>query len=1026
VVAREDPRLRWDKKWGPLVPHKTFPKKCDICHIPKRWDVMRPDFHFDHLKETKYPLEGAHAKIACLQCHNDRAATKGLVSRSCSGCHEDVHKGTLGLDCKKCHSEVNWKPIESALGQHARTRFPLTGLHATVLCIQCHTRADAKDFSGAPVDCYSCHQADYQKAPNHVSMNFAHTCGDCHTTTTFTGALFDHSTLGANPNCFSCHQTDYQGAKNPPHVGVLPTTCQTCHVTTTWLLSSGGSFDHSSTGFPLTAAHAAATCVECHSPANGGYSITNANCVPCHNTDYGKGSYVTASAPGATPVQHDPVNYPSSSCSNCHGDFAAWTNATGFNHAAIGFPLTGAHNTACANCHSLAGVTLSGNTLTATCATCHQSIDTGHGSYNTATTPANHTATNMPVAQCQTCHGDLTAWTQGKFPNHGTTGFALTGKHATAACATCHDVTPYTSSGGQISSASCVPCHNNDFGTGSYVTASAPGATPVQHDPVGYPTSSCAGCHGDFTAWTNGTAFNHAAIGFPLTGAHNTACANCHSLAGVTLSGNTLTATCATCHQSIDTGHGSYNNAKTPLNHTATNMPVSQCQTCHGDLTAWTQGKFPNHNTTGFPLTGKHATALCATCHDITPYTSSGGQISGASCVPCHNNDFGTGSYVTASAPGATPVQHDPVNYPTSSCASCHGDFSSWLNGTAFNHAAIGFPLTGAHNTACANCHNATFNLSGNTLTATCLTCHLNPSPTTTGSYNTTSPSHASMGWPGTAAACQQCHGDLTAWANGITNAAPLHASFTGGFALIAAHNDSGKTQANGTVVATCVGCHANSNSFISGTSCIPCHQGDYAFASTSAGAASCPTCVMHDPTNYPASNCASCHGDFAAWTNSVGHVHILPLTGFHALTATSAFGTGCANCDNATLGQTHTNWTCSTCHLSLDTGHGDYINATTPIDHDMKNGGLWALPQTCDTCHSYLTVWTTTIAPHPSGTCRTGGGATPWNHGGATSCSDCHSAGTVSSMTAGSSWSCANCHRGHHAGTAPGTCAGG
>ena len=61
-VERGDARIRWDKKWGPLVPHKTFPKKCDLCHVPKRWDVMRPDFHFDHLKETGYALEGAHAE----------------------------------------------------------------------------------------------------------------------------------------------------------------------------------------------------------------------------------------------------------------------------------------------------------------------------------------------------------------------------------------------------------------------------------------------------------------------------------------------------------------------------------------------------------------------------------------------------------------------------------------------------------------------------------------------------------------------------------------------------------------------------------------------------------------------------------------------------------------------------------------------------------------------------------------------------------------------------------------------------
>ncbi len=1001
VERRADTRNLWDKKLGPLVPHKTFPKKCDICHIPKRWDVMRPDFHFDHKKETGYALEGAHGKIACLACHNDRKAAAALISRSCSGCHLDPHKSTLGLDCKRCHSEVNWKPIETALGQHVRTRFPLTGVHATVLCIQCHTRAEAGDYAGAPVDCYSCHQADYTKAPNHVAMNFAHTCQDCHTTTSFADALFDHSKLGANPNCYTCHQVDYQSANNPPHVGVLPTTCQQCHVTTTWLMGSGGTFDHSTFGFPLTAAHASATCVECH--ANNNYSIPNANCVPCHNTDFGTGSYITASAPGATPVRHDPTNYPAANCVNCHGDFSAWTNGGAFNHTAIGFPLVGAHNTACANCHNLPGVTLSGTTLTATCDTCHQSVDTGHGSYST--TSPSHSSMGWPSTPqaCQQCHSDLTSWTND--PTNAallhasfTGGFALTGLHndsgrtngggVIASCDGCH-----ANSNANISGTSCVPCHNAD-----YATASAPGATPVQHDPTNYPTSSCAGCHGDFAAWTNGTAFNHAAIGFPLTGAHNTACANCHNLPGVTLSGNTLTATCATCHQSVDTGHGSYNTATNPMPHNATLTPTTQCQTCHSDLTLWTNGTFTNHGATGFALTGKHA-AACTQCHDISPYTNSGGKISGANCVPCHNTD-----YATASAPGATPVQHDPTNYPTSSCASCHGDFTSWLNGTAFNHAAIGFPLTGAHNTACANCHNlAGVTLSGNTLTVTCLSCHQSID-TGHGSYNSTGPSHSSMGWPATAAACQQCHGDLTSWTNGPTNAAPIHATFTGGFSLTGAHNDSGKTNGGG-VVSSCDGCHANSNSFISGVNCTPCHQQDYANASL-------PTAtVVHDPANYPAANCASCHGDFTSWLNGTAFNHAaagFALTGLH--------NTACANCHNPTLGQSHTGHACAMCHLSYDTGHGDYVNATTPIDHDMKAGGRYALPQACDNCHSYQTVWTTTIVPHPTGNCGDrAGSSTPWTHENSApaSCSDCHTSVTSMSVADGS-FNCSLCHQGN------------
>jgi hypothetical protein len=193
---------------------------------------------------------------------------------------------------------------------------------------------------------------------------------------------------------------------------------------------------------------------------------------------------------------------------------------------------------------------------------------------------------------------------------------------------------------------------------------------------------------------------------------------------------------------------------------------------------------------------------------------------------------------------------------------------------------------------------------------------------------------------------------------------------------------------------------------------------------------------VYHD-SNYPSASCSSCHVNHVAWVNGTSnHTHLMPLTGNHALTITSAFGTGCNNCHNNTLGQTHTDWTCSSCHMNFDTGHGDYVNATNPVDH-VNSKGAWSLPTTCDTCHTYQNSWTTTLNPHsptgngsgtPPATSCSGSGdgfstATPWNHENVVSCSDCHASGSVTSMTAGNSWGCANCHAGHHGGQAPGTC---
>jgi LSD1 subclass zinc finger protein len=300
LSAARDTRDQWDKKWGPLVPHKTFPRKCDLCHIPERWDVLRPDFHFDHLKETGYPLEGAHATAACLRCHNDRGPVSAYVARGCSGCHVDPHRSALGLRCQKCHNEVSWTVMTTAVSQHAQTRFPLVGVHATVECQQCHPRSQAGDFTGAATDCYSCHRTDYLSTqnPNHTSLNF-------------------------------------------------PTTCASCHNTTTWL---NATFDHSFTGFPLTGLHMSPprSCSDCH--VNNNYGLTNTACISCHQTDYN----------GATsPINH--ITSQLTNCQDCHDPSATWNSTPKWTHptgscgggTGTTTPWTHQNVQSCTDCHTL-------------------------------------------------------------------------------------------------------------------------------------------------------------------------------------------------------------------------------------------------------------------------------------------------------------------------------------------------------------------------------------------------------------------------------------------------------------------------------------------------------------------------------------------------------------------------------------------------------------------------------------------------------------------------------------------------
>ena len=55
-VFRKGPQY-WNKDWGPLVPHKSFPGDCDLCHLPDGWESIRPGFSFDHAAETGFERE---------------------------------------------------------------------------------------------------------------------------------------------------------------------------------------------------------------------------------------------------------------------------------------------------------------------------------------------------------------------------------------------------------------------------------------------------------------------------------------------------------------------------------------------------------------------------------------------------------------------------------------------------------------------------------------------------------------------------------------------------------------------------------------------------------------------------------------------------------------------------------------------------------------------------------------------------------------------------------------------------------
>ncbi len=525
------PRQEWSsKKWGPLVPHKNFPGDCSICHLPERWDKLRDDFHFDHEKETGYKLEGAHAGAACLRCHNDRGPVEAYVARGCSGCHVDPHADSLGMDCERCHSQISWEP-QGLVGEHARTRFPLSGSHVIAACESCHAGAPAGEFRGAPLQCEACHQAALAQAtnPDHVANGWVSDCQRCHNPSTWNNANVDHSFFplvgghggldctqchttpgsfaGLSQDCYSCHSSDFSGA--PDHVAQnYPHDCTQCHRITGW---TPAVVDHSF--FPLSAGHSGLSCNQCHS--GGTFTGLSTDCYSCHSSDF-------SGAP-----DHLAQNYPHD-CTQCHKT-TGWTPAV-VDHSS--FPLTAGHSgLSCNQCHS--GGTYTGQSTA--CYSCH--------SANFQTAP-DHVAQNYSH-DCSRCH-NTSDWSQAVVDH---SFFPLTAGHSGLTCNQCHSGGTYTGL-----SQDCYSCHQSDF-------QAAP-----DHANLGFP-HDCTACHSS-TAWTP-ASFQHD---FPLRGDHNVSCATCHD------SGSTQSFNCLGCHahsqSRMDSEHGDRRNYS---------YNSSACYNCHPD-----------------------------------------------------------------------------------------------------------------------------------------------------------------------------------------------------------------------------------------------------------------------------------------------------------------------------------------------------------------------------------------------------------------------------------------------------------
>jgi hypothetical protein len=510
---------------------------------------------------------------------------------NCASCHVSFDKTAQPAKCQECHRDVG-ADIRNKTGFHGRS--PEV---ANAPCKTCHTDHKGRGAQIVQLDPGRFNHAltDFALVGKHAAVG----CTQCHAA----GGKYAKTPS----DCASCH------GKTDPHKGSLGQACASCHTAADWKATT---FDHQKSSFPLTGAHTRAKCADCH--AGQVWKGLPSTCSSCH-------------------AKEDPHRGRlGQECQSCHVT-QAW-KVSGFDHSRTRFKLVGAHaSTGCASCHK-DGMSVR---LQTTCISCHAADDkhkgangpecaTCHWSANWTNIRFDHDATRFPLKgkhasakcetchvrpiaawkpptgcngchlsddkhkgvfgpDCQTCHVE-TAWARVRFDHAKDARFALNGRHAAADCAACHlqqvklKPTPIT----------CIGCHRKD-------------------DPhKGQLGDGCGTCHGE-AKWTTAVRFDHGLSDFPLLGKHaQVACKDCHATPAF-LDAKT---DCFSCHQKKDVHQGRYGR---------------DCAQCHNPAD-WKRWRFDHAKQANYPLTGRHQSVACASCHAKRLDVST-------RCVSCHAAD---------------------------------------------------------------------------------------------------------------------------------------------------------------------------------------------------------------------------------------------------------------------------------------------------------------------------------------------------------------------------------------------------
>jgi len=533
--------------------HKNVAKNCQNCHNDtfkgtlSNGSVVRSK---SSTLDLKPPItHPATTTNDCVECHYTPTPSNptttfadkivahqnlDFTAQSCSsaGCHDGLsppakgtndypppgtHPNQLGRDCGACHSPGG--SFQNAVFDHLDLT---TGQPISSGCADCHNGTDATGLdptthisivipgSSPPTnwDCSECHNTSQFKGAtfDHLDSNgkkIVDGCADCHNGNGAPGKKTNHIPTG--DDCHVCHTTAGFYPSTWHHTGIDGVRCDSCH---DGIIATGKPTPQQDPNHPLTTDD----CGGCHTPETvDGWFTTfdhtgiTSGCSDCHNGVRAKGMLPSTKYPGNW--NHIPTT---EDCSSCHtpGDFKI---SAKMNHV--------------------------GMTKSTDCTQCHYDGNPYNVEFYNKTT---HFITSLNCAECHAVpaagktgnwNGSWThkSWTTANFPNNAMK-YPYPGNHRATVISTCKQChTKQTEIAGRFNALELLLPDGFNVNSSLTVTYNGKSATSLLNTNtlVTKGTPYCAACHKGSYKGADG----HTSL------AVDDNCGRCHSVTGTAFRG---------------------------------------------------------------------------------------------------------------------------------------------------------------------------------------------------------------------------------------------------------------------------------------------------------------------------------------------------------------------------------------------------------------------------------------------------------------------------------------------------------